>query len=60
MALEVGEVHVWDEQNWLGLKVRHHLEDSDIIALLLEGHFDVHNCRNQRETDKSVCVCVCV
>lgn len=39
MALEVREVKVGDEQDRLGLKVGHRLEDGHIVSLLEEGYF---------------------
>ena len=42
MALEGGEVNVRNEQDRLGLDVRHHLEDGHIV-FLEEGHFDIYN-----------------
>lgn len=43
MALEGREVNVRNEEDGLGLEVRHHLEDGHVIALLENGHFDIHN-----------------
>lgn len=43
MALEGREVEVGNEKDRLGLKVVHHLEDGHIVALLEDGHFDIHN-----------------
>lgn len=43
VTLEGGEVDVGNEKDRLGLKVRHHLEDGDVIAFLEDGYFDVHN-----------------
>lgn len=43
MALEGGEVNVGDEQDRLGLKVRHHFEDGHVVALLKDGHFHIRD-----------------
>lgn len=43
MTLEGGEVNVGNEKDGLGLKVRHHLEDGHVVALLEDGHFDINN-----------------
>lgn len=49
MALEGREVNVRDEQDRLGLEVVHHLEDGDVVALLEDGHFDVHDWEENTE-----------
>lgn len=43
MALEGSEVNVGNEKDGLGLKVRHHLEDGHIVALLEDGNFNICN-----------------
>lgn len=43
MTLVGGEVDVGNEEDGLGLKVRHHLEDGHVVALLQDGHLDVHD-----------------
>lgn len=41
MTLEGGEVDVGDEKNRLRLEFRHCLEDSDVAALVHEGHLNI-------------------
>lgn len=41
VTLEGGEVDVGDEKNGLRLELRHCLEDSDVAALVHEGHLDI-------------------
>lgn len=49
MTLVGGEVDVGNEEDGLGLKVRHHLEDGHVVALLQDGHLDVHDWTGGRE-----------
>lgn len=41
MTLEGGEVDIRDEKNRLRLELCHRLEDSDVAALVHEGHLDI-------------------
>lgn len=50
MTLEGREVNVRDEEDGLGLHVRHHLEDGHIVAFLEDGNFDV--CDWGKKTNK--------
>lgn len=43
MTLVGGEVNVGNEEHRLSLKVRHHLEDGHVVALLKDGHLDVND-----------------
>lgn len=47
MTLVGGEVNVGNEEDGLGLKVRHHLEDGHVVALLEDGHLDVDDWRGR-------------
>lgn len=49
MTLVGGEVNVGNEEHRLGLKVRHHLEDGHVVALLEDGHLDVDDWRGRAE-----------